>query len=363
MRTAEQYGAGVIALAHHADDQAETVLMRIIHGAGPAGLAGMPVRREAGRLKLIRPLLRIYKSDIIAYCNEHHIRFCTDSSNQQRKYERNRIRLDAIPFLERYNPKLSSSLNRLADVIRGEDDYMSLETERLFRSSVRPAESGYQFVREPFLNVHVALQRRLIKLILSYLISEPETVDFAKVEMIRKAILNGHPTTLRYDLDEGVRFVREYESIRLIRCEDGGSSGYEYRIDRDTRTIRIGETGATLHLQVIPPDSVHRWSEDPYEAYFDLDVLRFPLRLRTRRPGDRIEPIGMNGTKKVKDLLIDRKIPPSERDRLALVVDADNSVLWIPGIRRSSRALVRNGTANVLHMKLKPQRAARLNHE
>ena len=110
--------------------------MRILRGTGPSGLVGMPERRREKKVELIRPFLRIYKSDIVNYCAQHEITYCKDSSNELRKYFRNRIRLDLMPMLKQYNEQLPESLNRLTDVMQAEDDYLDEETEKVFRRIV-----------------------------------------------------------------------------------------------------------------------------------------------------------------------------------------------------------------------------------
>ena len=117
LEVADKYQASRIALAHHADDQAETILMRLIRGTGALGLTGIPIRRRVKNVELIRPLLRIYKSEVLQHCEQHGLGFCLDSSNAHNKYVRNQIRNELIPLLKQYNPQLPEALNRLADVI------------------------------------------------------------------------------------------------------------------------------------------------------------------------------------------------------------------------------------------------------
>lgn len=215
-QVAERYGASSIALAHHADDQAETVMMRLLRGSGPSGLAGIRPKRREKNVELIRPLLRIYKTDLLQACRESGLVFVEDSSNLDKEMTRNSIRLDVLPFLGQYNGQLSESLNRLAVMIAAEDDYLHQEAMRLHAELVRTEDGIVSFAAPLFSGLHVALQRRLIKLILNYLPLSTEDRDFVKIEAIRQGTIQDRPTTWSLDLGGGVKCVREYDKIRFI---------------------------------------------------------------------------------------------------------------------------------------------------
>ncbi|MDZ4938378.1 tRNA(Ile)-lysidine synthetase, partial [Clostridium perfringens] len=199
-----------VALAHHADAQAETVLMRLLRGSGLSGLAGIKFTRTEKKVELIRPFLRMYKADIVELCHECGFQYAVDHSNLQTKYRRNAIRLEVLPFLERYNGQFSSSLNQLAEIVQQEDDFVELEAAKQFRSMVQENDGRLAFDAPSFLGLHVALQRRLIKLILNYLPSDQENTDFVKIETVRHGILNDQRSNWRLDLGDGITCVREY---------------------------------------------------------------------------------------------------------------------------------------------------------
>jgi tRNA(Ile)-lysidine synthase len=357
-QVAETYSAQRIALAHHADDQAETVLMRIIRGTGPSGLSGIHERRREKKVELIRPLLRIYKSELNRHCLDHGLAYCMDSSNELRKYFRNQVRLDIMPMLQTYNDQLPESLNRLAEMMHAEDSYMEEETVRIFAEIVISNPSGYRFLRHDFARLPVALQRRLIKLILNYLTLGLENVDFARIELIRSAILQGKTSNVRLDISERLCLVREYDDIRFQPpFAPVGAYVYQMQIEPGSQVLLIPEADMKLCVTIherkelgLKPPINHVPSY--MDVIFDLDMLELPLTVRSRIDGDRMEPLGLNGTKKVKDMFIDAKIPPSRRDVIPLVVDAKGQVLWIPGLRSSKHAPVIAQTQHYLHMKL-----------
>ncbi|MBO7748650.1 tRNA lysidine(34) synthetase TilS [Paenibacillus sp. MWE-103] len=352
---AHTYGASRIALAHHADDQAETVLMRILRGTGLSGLAGIPVSRFEKNVELIRPLLRKYKADILRYCESWAIPYSHDSSNGQRHYFRNAVRLDILPYLSAYNPQLPQSLVRLAELASAEDDWLALETKAVYDRLVLPHREGCQLNRKALLGLHVALQRRLIKLILSYIGLETEPSSFESVETIRLAASEGAATTWSYDAGGGIRFVREYDDLRFIRAWDAGREtvapgGYAYAVAEGTTSLSLPEAEAILSFEETAAAGARR-PGNRREALFDADAIRYPLTVRNRRPGDRMAVLGLNGTKKVQDMFVDDRVAPSRREVLPIVVDANGLVLWIPGIRRSASALVADSTTRFLRMK------------
>lgn len=354
VRTARARGANRIALGHHADDQAETLLMRLVRGTGPGGLSGMPLFRElSDGLALVRPLLRIYKKELVAYCEEHGLPYVVDRSNLEPKYFRNRLRLELMPLLERYNPRIVPSLTRLAELLAEEDRYLDEQTERLLRLYVQQTEEGCAFRRADFAAQPVALQRRWIKLILSYLSTKGDTGDFQAVEAARSAALSAAPSHMSLDLGGGVTLVRDYGQVRILRRPPAAAAPFECVLQRGGGRIELPEAGgAVLEWRETAAEAGtgESVSADGNEAWFDADGLVWPLRVRSRRPGDRILLAG-SGRKKVKDLLIDLKIPRADRDRLPLVVDADGHVLWIPGVRRSGVARISEDTRRILHMK------------
>lgn len=352
-QVADKHKAERIAFAHHADDQAETVIMRILRGTGPSGLVGMPERRREKKVELIRPFLRIYKTDIVNYCAQHGITYCKDSSNELRKYFRNQIRLDVMPMLKQYNEQLPESLNRLTDMMHAEDDYLAGETERILRRITTFQSEGCRLTRSDFTGVHVALQRRLIKLILNCLCLGMDRMDFNRIESIRELMTQDQVSNQVFQVDDALYIVREYEAIQFQTFAPTPKP-YAYELGADTDELNLPEAEAKLLCTRMPASSMRTAADIPIatDLFLDLDQLQWPLTMRSRRSGDRLEPHGLNGSKKVKDMFIDAKMPLSRRDVIPLLVDASGQILWIAGFRRSKHALVGPDTERVLHMKL-----------
>jgi tRNA(Ile)-lysidine synthase len=350
---AGKYQAKRIAFAHHADDQAETVMMRILRGTGPSGLVGIPEKRREKKVELIRPFLRIYKSDLMQYCTQHGFAYCQDSSNTLRKYFRNQVRLDVLPMLKQYNEHLSESLNRLTELMRAEDDYLEKDAVRVFRRIVTQQPDRCRLERSDFTDLHVALQRRLIKLILNCLCLGMDKLNFTNVELIREMLVKHQVSNQVLEVDEQLYIVREYEAVRFQTFAPSFRS-YQYKIDLNAGELTLPEADGNLVYSLIHSEvgQTATHSSMEMDVYLDLEQLQLPLFVRSRKAGDRLEPYGLNGSKKVKDMFIDAKMPLSRRDVIPMLVDATGQVLWIAGFRRSRHALVRPETERVLHMKL-----------
>lgn len=349
---AEKYNANSIALAHHANDQAETVMLHMLRGSGASGLSGIKIKRIEKNVELIRPCLRITKTDLEQLCEKEDLPYLTDSSNMNRKYFRNAIRLDVLPFLGQYNGQLTESLYRMAEVLGAEDDYMEAEAEQIFHKIVQKSGDRLTFSVLEFNGLHVALQRRLIKLILNYLPSNDDFASFSRIESIRKGAVQTEPTTWTLDIGQGIVCMREYNSIIFTTRKSTVSEHYSYQLhlpEEEMSFLSLTEIERTLQLNKL------KGIDGPIsasEAVFDANELCWPLTVRSRLPGDTMQVMGLNGSKKVKDIFIDAKIPPSLRSRIPLVCDGNGNIIWIPGVRRSIHAPVTDQSAQIIQMRL-----------
>ncbi|MBC8080837.1 MAG: tRNA lysidine(34) synthetase TilS [Gorillibacterium sp.] len=354
--TAEKTGAAKIALAHHAGDQAETVLMRIVRGTGPAGLSGIPAKRQFGHMELIRPFIRIDKEVLINHCLENNLTFHCDSSNKKRIYTRNRVRLDVLPALREFNPRLDESLNRLSELMQAENAYLKEETDSLFSCIVTNIDGGFAFSRAAFAGAHLALQRRLIKLILDYLsagIRGTDETGYVQTETIRSMILKVSPPNIQFDVGEGVEFLREYDRIKLHAPVKMPQDFFHYISLQDAEGSLLLEASG-MKISWSTSDCLEALQSggeiSRNTVFFDLESLHFPLLVRSRREGDRISLFGLNGGKKVKDIFIDAKIPSGLRKIWPIIADSENTILWLPGLRRSAHSVMTEKTTRLFCM-------------
>ncbi|WP_309122865.1 tRNA lysidine(34) synthetase TilS [Paenibacillus sp.] len=354
---AVDWGAGATALGHHADDQAETVLMRLLRGAGAGGLGGIRFVAEVNGLKLVRPLLRIKKTELEAYCERHGLAPRFDSSNAKRTYFRNAIRLDLLPYIMKLRPGAADSLRRAAELSADEDELLDALASERVREATKREGGAIRAERTAFLEAHIALQRRMIKIILNSLKLDENAIDFAKVERIREAIAASLPTTLEIRTSADTAFRRSYDALEWGPYRREAPKPYRRSFDpagAEAGEVELPAVGGWIEWRSAeidrfrPPEAA-----DAFEAWFDADRAPTPWTVRTRAPGDRMDVFGLNGSKSVKDIFVDGKLPKARRDVWPVVTDADGTLLWVPGFRRAAAAPVGHGTKRVVAMRLR----------
>jgi tRNA(Ile)-lysidine synthase len=349
---AAAHGAELLMLGHHADDQAETVLMRIIRGTGVGGLAGIPYRRKEDHLELVRPLLRVTKKELLSYCARNGVPYAIDSSNLSRKYFRNAVRLDILPMLRRMNPRAEEALVRLAELAAADDDFLEEEASRLLATVAVRSGEGFRVDLAQFGGLHVALQRRIVKLILKYSSDCWFSLEFQKLDELLEAMADPKKTVNRIDIGDGWVFIREYGEAYIGPIMKN-SGGYCYEVSEIPCTIRLEACGRLLEIERLEP-SVTSLPGNRQEAFFDESGLAMPLYVRTRRPGDRLYPDGLNGSKKVQDIFVDAKIPRAQRDVWPLLADGEGRILWVPGLRRSRFARAGSHAKSIIRVCIRP---------
>jgi tRNA(Ile)-lysidine synthase len=341
--------AEYVATGHHLDDMAETLLMRLLRGTGLEGMRGIEAARPLGNATLIRPLLRIPKQALIAFCESEQLLWRVDSSNQSDLYTRNALRLRVLPEIDKLFGGYRESLARFSEIAGAEDDYLAMEANRAFAAIITTDQCIYSMSRENFMMLHLALQRRLIKLLLNCLCIENHVYImrfdvFSAIEAIRIAITDTQrPNVVSY-LSGNICMAREYDQIRF-----GSADFFASRHDASQRFSHLQGIIDMEECSITADCLSANVNELPFdEVWFDADKLATPLHVRTRNEGDRLEPFGMSGSRKVKNILIDLKVPMHKRDRIPLIFDGEGRLLWIAGVRRSRYALVDDQTKRLL---------------
>lgn len=343
---AVRLGASHVALGHNLNDQAETVLMRLLRGAGARGLAGIPPVRREGAVTYVRPLLSVARSEIEEYCRAAELFPRLDESNLKPDYLRNRIRLQLLPQLQReYNPALVGTLAQTAALLRDEDDLLDqLAAAVLDRGRV--SGGGVAFRGDAVLAEPVALARRVVRLAAREAVGEEYELGLSAVTQVLEG-LGQREGSLALDLPGGLRAVVEYGVCRLLTTAEEGSplAGAEWPLAGEGVSL-LPEVGLQVELlhQGVP--------HGPWEAAFDADRLPGPLSVRFRRPGDRIYPTGMTGSRKLQDLLVDAKVPRRLRDGVPLLA-AGEEVIWVIGRRLDRRYLAHRLSRNILLVRVK----------
>ncbi len=326
-----KYDAAAVALAHHADDQAETVLMRLLRGSGMIGLSGMAYRNERG---YVRPLLDITRIEIEQYLRNRTLEWRDDASNSDTLYLRNRIRHHLLPLLEEYNPDIRSTLTATASIIAGDEALLEELTEQAFIESCQAGDGRVVCAIGQLRRLDPALLRRVLRLAFKKLTATLEGVSLLHIVAINALIDSARPNS-HLALPQGVTVAREYDNLLFIRNDYAViDTDFELLITKPG-SYRL-PCGGSL---TVDKNSSTAVLKDPYSVCLDLNKFPFPWLLRTFRPGDRMTQFGMTGRKKVKDIFIDRKIPLSER-RLIPLLFCGEDLVWIAGVSASESSRI-----------------------
>ncbi|MFO7154788.1 MAG: tRNA lysidine(34) synthetase TilS [Caldicoprobacter oshimai] len=315
-----------VALGHNRDDQAETILHHILRGTGMQGLQGIkPVRQN----KFIRPLIEVSRAEIEEYCHQNGLEFRVDATNQDVAYTRNRIRHELIPYIKRhFNPNIVDALVRMGAIIRDEEEFLQDYCQKEYDKLVRAfSQNKLRIDLDEFLARPIAVRRRVLRMALKSIGGTLDEIGANHVEDILDMALNS-TTGAMLTLPNDIKALKDYDNLVVWRGEFRPSvPPFEYSLDVPGSVI-IKECGIEVIVQRVQHKEVSFSS--PWRAYIDGDVINGKLRVRNRRQGDRFKPFGMEGTKKLKEYFIDRKVPRHERDGIPLVVDEKN-IIWVVG--------------------------------
>jgi tRNA(Ile)-lysidine synthase len=377
-QVARAQNARYIAVAHNADDQSETVLMHWLRGAGLAGLRGMlpatrlaalhigdPVPEREG-LTLIRPLLDTPRAEIECYCQQHNLSPRFDRSNLDTTLYRNKLRHELLPLLEReYKPGLAQILQRSARVIRDEYELLCTVRDRAWSEIARQtSDRAIVLDRAAWRGLHPALQRATLRYAAHTLRQALRDVNYVHVQSALEIAQYGC-TGDRATLPGGLQLVVGYDTLTVADHDHLPPPDFPALpppTDAVPKRFPLQVPGTTYladlqaHVEIVPRSALATgWecNDDPWRAYLDADVLGSELALRRRRAGDRFFPLGMSGKSKlVSDLLVNVKAPAEWRDRIPLLVRADDSIMWVCGWRVDERARIQESTSQVaiLHL-------------
>jgi tRNA(Ile)-lysidine synthase len=382
-----------VAVAHNADDQVETLLMSVLRGTGIGGLAGMrmlsrvpvPPQDESialfaavpedTRVLLFRPLLHVWRHQIMAYCKQEDLEPRFDSTNWERIYRRNRVRHDLIPLLQmQYSLAIKDHLYNLSQIAQAEDELVDSVVEAEWKRSVVTAKGGgdVRFESQHFAGLPVAMRRRLTRRAIAAVAGTLQDFTFEHVEGGAAIIAGERDSPRALHLPHGVMASRNDGWGIIARRNDDATRLNEPEVE--DRAWPVGAPGTHWVLEVpihsglelslnggwrfradlSDTDQVQEAAGD-LVALFDYDALAAlgPIIIRTRRPGDFIRPLGMDGQKSLQDLMVDAKIPRGLRDSIPIVaIEGGSEVLWVPGRqgRRSRYAPLTEATRRVLQL-------------
>ncbi len=352
-----EVSATKVALGHHQDDIAETVLMNLIRGSGASGLKGIAPVRD---IKFIRPLAGSTRQQIEAFLTSIGITPRQDTTNTDVNYLRNRVRHELIPQLARdYNPNIKTGLSRTADVLGAESEYLDTVARKAFETCrIQGTHKNIVLDRVKFRQYHIALQRRMLRQSVFEMLGDMSDLYFAHCEAMLNLVEADTPNTV-LALPNDLRFRRAYQQL-IFERKPVEMESFAYPVTTVGKTpITILNTEITAELGDIAERGTLPLPDGKFEAIFDYDTLRkvfakpssetIPLTVRNRQQGDRFQPYGMRGTKKIKDFLIDAQVPRSERDSIPLLVCGDE-ILWVIGYTTSDTFKIKSDTRQYLYL-------------
>jgi tRNA(Ile)-lysidine synthase len=336
----ERTGIHTLALAHTADDQVETFLLRLLRGAGVPGLVGIWPERQMGPVRVIRPLLGVRRVEILEYLKSEGLTWREDASNADTRFTRNRVRHELLPLLEReFNPAIRETLLRTAEILRDEDFYLTRHVAQTFYMAVCQNDAVNVKV---LATCPVAVQRRLLRFWLGGEDERGPRFSFEQIEAVRQLALGESPSA-EVALPEELVVYREYDWLRKAVGSQLSAFSGEWPVALEGETV-VEELGVKFVAESARGIS----SRNSGEECFDADVIGETLTVRTWREGDRFQPLGMTGEKKLQDFFVDEKVPRRRRDRVPVLCAADGRIAWVVGCRMAEPFKVTKLTRRVL---------------
>ena len=350
--TLKKTGSKKIAVAQNRNDQAETVLMRLMRGSGLEGLAAIDYKRDE---KIIRPLLDISRKEIEAYCEEYDLKPRIDKTNLETIYTRNKIRLELMPYIEKnFNSRIIDTLWRSANLLRDDRDYLIKEAEKKLKDlTVSKDKHIYSLGLKEFNKLHISMKKRVLRSAIEKVKGNLKEIGSTHIESIIK-VADKKTVGLSIDLPGHIIAGLGYNSIDIkvkevtknkIKNED-----FEYKLNIGEVTS-LEVLDASMEAEILPTSEMHVDKYNNHTIYIDYNKVVGSLTIRNRRSGDKFKPLGMKGSKKIKDYFIDQKVPKEVRNKIPLVCD-EKGIIWILGYRMSENYKVDMKTDKVIKLSL-----------
>lgn len=316
-----KYNANYLMTAHHGDDLVETILMRIVRGSNLNGYSGFKKVVDMGSYMIVRPLIYFTKQELIDYDNKHHIKFYIDSSNNNLSYTRNRYRKKVLPFLKREDKNVHLKFLKFSETINDANNFVIKERDKALNNVYKDGN----ILIDEFLKVDPFLQKEILYYLMEkYYRDDLILINDKHINLIL-SLINSSKSNGRVSLPNEIIGVKSYNNFRL---EEVTKSVTEYEIEV-SRYAKLPN-----HHTITRVEDDDLGNSNNVCRLLSTDVS-LPLIVRTRKFGDKIKLKGNGGTKKIKDIFINEKIPVEDRDIWPIVVDSRDNVVWIPGLKKS----------------------------
>lgn len=336
----KDYPKSKIAVAHNLDDQAETVLMRIIRGTGVEGLRAMDYRNN----DIIRPILDIKKAKILEYLDREKIPYAIDKTNFTADYTRNKLRLEIIPEIEMINPNFKESLVNLSEIATNEISISDSYIKNIYEDIIIQRKiDSISFDKVGFENKDKAIQARLIRRAIGEIKKEVRDISKDNIDnFLSLTDLANGKSIIKDDL----LFLKSYKFYRLGLIKE------DSQVIEDEISIDIGDEISFGDKRIkISSVSDFQKKHGKNIEYFDRDKLTFPLSVRFRKNGDKFRPIGLGHSKKLKDFFIDMKVDKEKREKIPLIL-SENDIIWVTSFRSSEDYKVDPSTKNIMKIEV-----------
>lgn len=342
----KEKGGGKIAVAHNKNDQAETLLMRIIRGTGIDGLKGMDYING----NIIRPLLKTNREEIEAYIERNQIETVLDKTNLETIYTRNKIRLELLPYIrDNFNPNIIDSLWRLSSSAEIDNKFLEDYSNNKYNHILSmKSRSRITLDKDGFDKEDRSIQQRIIRRAISDLGDNLQGIVHQHIKMVLDLFSSGE-TGKEVHLPKDLVARLDYTNLIIEKKKPEGEVDYLEELSLGKNQLK--GIPYKINLRVLPLSEMGNMTKGDRIRVFDYGKVKGQLRVRNRRPGDRFTPFGMKGRKKLKDYFIDEKISKDLRDRIPLLID-DEEILWVVGYRTSELYRVNKETEEILVVEL-----------
>lgn len=347
----KELGHGKIAVAHNRNDQAETLLMRIMRGTGIDGLAGMSFKSD----DIIRPILDINRWEIEKYVEENSIETVVDKTNLETIYSRNKVRLELIPYIkENFNPNIIDTLFRLSENAKLDSYFLEDFSSKVYKSISKEKSTSVVIKSGLFMKEDKAVKNRIIRKAIYNLINTLQGIEEVHISSVVD-LFNKGETGKRIDIPNNLLAKVSYNNLIIEKNINEDMAGVCE--NKEETILKIGQNylegyNLEINLKIMDRKDINFKNVSSNVKFFDYDIMNEEIWIRTRNPGDRFAPIGMKGRKKIKDYFIDEKIPRDLRDEIPLLMCGEN-IIWVIGYRMSEAYKVKKETRDVLRVEYK----------
>ena len=329
----KKYDAKYLMTAHHGDDLIETILMRITRGSTLKGYSGFDSIVDMGNYTIVRPLIFYTKKYIENYNKEKNIPYVIDKSNFKTKYTRNRYRKVVLPFLKKEDSNVHKKFLKYSNTLKEYSDFIDL----IVSKEIKNVYHDGKLIIDKFLNLDHLIKKKIIYLILEEKYEDDLMLISDKhVDLILELIKSNKKNTYIY-LPNLIKACKNYNEFYLEELTDNIDS-YEIEL------IDYADLPNGRHIEIVEEED----SNSNFVCRLSSDTVQFPLYIRTRKLGDKIAVKGLNGTKKIKDIFINSKIPQKERELWPVLVDSSGKIVWLPGLKKSKFDVPKSGKYDII---------------